>query len=244
MMFHLLRRVRATRRLAIRLWAAATVVAAAAPSFAGLTMSTSPDANTWVGTPVLQTMSDPTAATVEATLASNGAVSHSFNPATSFQLDTFTIRAAGAPTTGLLYLYPNPVGGGPADGFINNGFSVSLLNGGAGLPFTFNGTPSRTLLNFDLTGADQITLSAGTKYSIDLVGQSGGSMFWMRGAEVYGGGNIYVANPVGANPGERFNVAGGTRDGALALYAVPEPTSLVLFGLSLIGLAASRRRGC
>ena len=224
--------------------ATAIVMTATAQSFAGLTISTDPDAATWVGTPVLSTMVNPQSATVEATLSATGAVSHSFNPATSFQLDKFAIRAAGAPTTGLLYLYANPVGGGPADGFINNGFSTSLLNGGAGLPFTFNGTATRTLLNFDLTGADQVTLSAGTKYAIDLVGQTGGSMFWMRGGEVYGGGNIYAVNPVGANPGERFNVAGGTRDGALALYAVPEPATFVLFGLALVGLVASRRRGC
>lgn len=92
--------------------AAAIVMSATTQSFAGLTISTDPDAATWIGTPALSTMVNPQSATVGATLSATSAVSHSFNPATSFQLDKFTIRAAGAPhdrTARRIYCTPSNV---------------------------------------------------------------------------------------------------------------------------------------
>jgi hypothetical protein len=126
------------------------------------------------------------------------------------------IRAAGAPTTGELYLFQEPVGGTEADGFVNVGFSTSLLNGGSALPFSFSGTGTRTLLEFDLLGANEITLEAGVTYALDLRNTGAGTMYWTRDANPYSGGNIYAQNP--APDGQRFDVAGGRRDGALAVY--------------------------
>jgi hypothetical protein len=158
----------------------------------------------------------------EGTTSCVGAAAHTFVPNSSFKLDKFTIRLAGGPTTGAIYLFPEPVGGTNADGYVNVGFSTSLLNGGAGLPFTFNGTATRTLMEFDLTGSDEITLSAGTKYAIDIrnIGypSSVQSMYWMRGGtNLYTPGNIYATGS-GTQPSERYDVGPDRRDGALAIY--------------------------
>jgi hypothetical protein len=223
------------------------MAAGANPSIAGLVNTQEPDATAWPGTPAHTTtlaLNLQTDFNTEVTASVGGAVTQTFVPTTTFQLDKFMIRAAGAPTTGELYLYPEPVGGTESDGFVNVGFSTSLLNGGAALPYTFFGTATRTFLVFDLTGSDEIFLSAGTKYAIDLRPTGGGSMYWMRDVNPYLAGNIYARNP--APDGQRFDVAGGRRDGALALYAVPEPAFMSLIGLGLIAFVtiAKRRRGC
>jgi hypothetical protein len=215
----------------------------AAISHAALTVNQLADAPAWPGTPIHSTTGNLDLMTdfnveveippleCEGTGGCNGAAAHTFVATSSFQLDKFTIRLAGAPTTGEIYLYPEPVGGTDADGFVNVSFSTSLLNGGAGLPFTFNGTATRSLMEFDLTGADEIFLSAGTKYAIDIrhtgFPSSVGSMYWMRAGNAahlndYLPGNIY-ATTSGTQPGERYDVGGGRRDGTLALYAAPPP---------------------
>jgi hypothetical protein len=147
-----------------------------------------------------------------------GAATQTFTPTTTFKLDKLMIRAAGAPTTGELYLYQNVNGGTEADGFVNVSQADATLL--AALPFTFFGTENRTLLEFDMLGNNEITLQAGVEYAIDLRNTGTGTMYWMRGENPYSGGNIYVQNP--AVDSQRFDVAGdGRKDGALALYAVP-----------------------
>jgi hypothetical protein len=190
-----------------------------------LIVSNTPDGTAWPGNPVHKTtgsMNLQTDWNTEVTLDPGGAATHTFTPDTTFKLDKFMIRAAGAPTTGELYLYQDPVGGTEADGFVNVEFGNSLLTA---LPFTFSGTTGtdRTLLEFDLLGSSEITLQAGIQYAIDLRNTGTGSMFWMRDENSYSGGNIYALNPA---PGtERFDVVGGSerRDGALALYAAGTP---------------------
>src|SRR5262249_7360725 len=85
------------------------------------------------------------------TLAPGGAVTQTFTPDTTFKLDKFMIRAAGDTTSGDLYIYqvPSGQGGGENDGFVNVAYSLSLLNSGLGLPFTFTGTGG-SLVEFDL----------------------------------------------------------------------------------------------
>jgi hypothetical protein len=215
--------------------AAGSVLAFSAHGFAGLTVNHLDDAAAWPGTPTISTTGTHNLQTdfntevtmpvleCEGTGGCNGAATHTFVAETDFQLDKFIIRLAGGATTGEIFLYPEPVGGTEADGFINVSFSTSLLNGGAGLPFEFFGTPTRTLLELDLTGDDEIFLSAGTKYALDI--QNTGypdvfeSMYWMRGdTNEYAGGNIYETTS-GTQPGERYDVAGGgRRDAALAVY--------------------------
>jgi hypothetical protein len=71
-------------------------------------------------------------------------------------------------------------------------------------------------------------------------------MFWMRAGVApylngYLPGNIYARNP--APDGQRFDVsAAGRRDGTLALYAVPEPTAMLITAIGVLGLVLSTRR--
>jgi hypothetical protein len=193
----------------------------------GMTVSNQADGAAWPGTPVHTTTGAANLQTdfnSEVTLNAaqpqlpypGGAATHTFTPDTTFKLDKFMIRAAGAPTTGELYLYQNPNGGSESDGYVNVSQSTATLL--AALPFTFSGTETRTLLEFDLLGSNEVTLQAGVEYAIDLRNTGTGEMYWMRGENPYSGGNIYV---IGADTGtERFDVAGdGRRDAALALYA-------------------------
>ncbi len=193
----------------------------------GMTVSNQSDAAAWPGTPVhtttaalnLQTDFNETV-TLNAAQPDfsfpGGAATQTFTPTTTFKLDKFMIRAAGAPTTGELYLYQNVNGGTEADGFVNVSQSDATLL--AALPYSFSGTADRTFLEFDLLGNNEITLEAGVEYAIDLRNTGVGEMYWMRGGNPYTGGNIYVQTVDTGT--ERFDVAGdGRHDGALALYA-------------------------
>src|SRR5690349_24399372 len=94
---------------------------------AGLTVNQLADAPAWPGSPIISTTGGGNLQTdynVEVTLlptecanttACPGAATHTFVPTTSFQLDKFSIRLAGAPTTGEIFLYPEPVGGADTD---------------------------------------------------------------------------------------------------------------------------------
>ncbi|HVT29374.1 MAG TPA: hypothetical protein VHE81_15265, partial [Lacipirellulaceae bacterium] len=193
----------------------------------GMAVTSRPDSSAWPGTPVhtttgtanLQTDFNTEVALNAAQPAfmfPGGAATQTFTPDTTFKLDKFMIRVAGAPTTGEMYLYQNVNGGSEADGFVNVSQSDATLL--AAMPFTFDGTADRSLLEFDLLGNNEITLQAGVEYAIDLRNTGTGTMYWMRGENPYSGGNIYnIDIDTGT---ERHDVAGdGRRDGALALYA-------------------------
>lgn len=240
-------------RSCLRAALAICLIGFVSPVFAGLTISQFDDAPAWPGTPTLSTTGNLNLQTdfnVEVTIrpqncestaaTCNGAAVHTFVPDTTFQLDRFMIRLAGAPASGELYIYPEPVGGTDADGFTDVSFSTSLINGGAGMPFSFAGNPSRRLVEFNLTGPDEIFLTAGTKYAIDIRNVSAGTtacdgsspcMYWLRAGNAahlndYLPGSIYATNN-NTNPGQRFDVGGGRRDGTLALYA-PGPPGLIV----------------
>jgi hypothetical protein len=198
---------------------------ATAPPTGGLTVTSRPDAATWPGAPVHTTTGASNLTTDWNTAVSmdpGRGATQTFTPDTTFKLDKFMIRAAGGNTTGELYIYQEPQAGTETDGYVDVGSGTSLLTA---IPFTFNGTTGtdRTLLEFDLTGTNEITLQAGVKYAIDLRNTGSNSMFWMRtDSSPYLGGNIYAQND-STGPTQRFALADSPRDGSLALYVAGVP---------------------
>jgi hypothetical protein len=233
-----------------RVGAAVFAAALSAQGFAGVITSAQADGDgsapdAFPGTPILVTTTEPDVNSTTSNGGGNGVALTFTTGAVGFTLDQFSIVAAGG-AGGNVNIYRVPQvdaeggnqGGKETDGYVNITLSTPLLGGGAGLPFTFNGTPNETLLTFDLTGADEITLQPNSVYAIDFTNT--GNFFVRRGGAFYtGGGNIYS----GAGT-DRFDVAGGRRDAPLALYAaapIPEPSSLALLGLGAAALVRRRR---
>jgi hypothetical protein len=225
---------------------------------AGVIVTTYNDQPTWNGTPTIQTTSTPQATmTVNQQLAPGNSITQTFRTgASGFKLDYFDIYSGGkGGGTARLNIYPDPVGGENADGFVNTSFSTDLLNGGAGIEFTFNGSSGLQYIRMDLTGADEITLDPNQQYAVEfdvLTGQ----FSWQRSAANPGylDGNIYAGatelnfngTPPANNRGQRNQVGGNPdRDGGLALFAataIPEGTTLMLIGVGLLTTAITGRR--
>jgi hypothetical protein len=228
----------------------------AAAAHAGVNVSTYADQATWSEIPILQTTATPQA-TMTVNQQENAGTSYVQTIRTGvegFRLDMIDIYSGGkAGGTVRLNIYPDPVGGEDSDGFVNTSFSTDLLNGGAGLEFTVNGSGGLQYLRLDLTGADEITLAPNQQYAIELDILSG-QFSWQRSAAgTYPDGNIYRGGtessfngtPPANNRGLRTQV-GGTpqRDGGLALYAIPEPGTMMLAAVAMMALSAvARRRG-
>jgi hypothetical protein len=204
--------------------------ASAASVQAGLTVTSLGNLGGWVGDPALATTLDPYANNLVSNGGGTTAVALTIRTTTAFTLDKLAILAAGGPTTGRFNIYPMPVGGTETDGFVNLGFSTSLIGGGAGLPFNFNGHPNETVLEFDLTGADQITLDPNTLYAFDFkpddfdanTTADTWNFFVRRGLQFFPGvGNIYAldASTEPGISGSRFDVGPARRDAPLALFA-------------------------
>jgi hypothetical protein len=227
---------------------------AAMAAQAGIEYSTLPDAAAWPDVPTLTTTLTPQATMTvnQQTGAGNSQTQTITTGPDAIRLGHLDIYSGGkGGGTARLNIYPEFIAGGTnTDGFVNTSFSSDLLGGGAGLTFAFNGSPGAQYIRLDLTGADQIVLAPNSQYAIEIDVLTG-QWSWLRSAAAgYAGGNIYQAatenafngTPPANNRGQRNQVGGSPdRDGGLALYGIPEPTSMVLFSISLMGIGLVRR---
>jgi O-glycosyl hydrolase len=200
-----------------------------AHAFAGVTVTQNvgPGATNWPATPIVSTLSNPSA---------QATVGESFGGGSNSYGQTFTIPTGSDRRLESIYLY---VGGGTgasssATLTVNlynlggraapnpNAYNPSsdLFNGGAGLAITY--TPQANgLLRLDFTGNDRVTLRAGRMYALQISGIAGTTpMNWLRStSDTYSGGAAYR---------DRAWINGNNaRDFALAVYGsvTQEPPS-------------------
>jgi Dockerin type I domain/PEP-CTERM motif len=126
-----------------------------------------------------------------------------------------------------------------------SGPAVDLLGGGSGVNVVLNAQP-QAFLEFNFTGSDQVTLTAGVHYAFEMSSgdyalsaanvtvnpmfinrESGGIPYYS--GNPYSGGDGYMATQTQNNDltATRGNYAGADRDLFMAFYAAPTPTILV-----------------
>jgi O-glycosyl hydrolase len=210
----------------LRLILLTTVVSilAGTRAFAGVTVTQNvgPGATSWPATPIISTVSNPSAqATVGESFAGGGG-------STSYG-QTFTIPLGNDYKLQTIYLYVGGGTGTTATATITlnlyylggrlapnpNSYSpgTDLFGSGSGLPITYT-TQANGLLRLDFTESDQVVLRAGRMYAFGISGASGTSPInWLRSiSDTYAGGAAY-RNRAWIN-------GNSARDFALAVYGV------------------------
>ncbi len=150
--------------------------------------------------------------------------------------------------------FPNGNNATSGDKFYFAG-SEMLGTSSTGLFFNFPGFTGQKVMTFNLsngpTSNDQVTLTAGTTYALEMWVPTAESniFFWGRaGAAPFDTGGQMMGTTDASdfthsrNSLAALSLAGGPRTGGLALYAAtPEPGSLAVIGAAAWILAACRR---
>ncbi len=200
----------------------------------------SPGATSWPGSPIISSVANPASDTVPEGfngVGGNTNLSETFTiTTTNIVLQTIDIYVSGlgqgtGPGTNVtLNLYdlgsqtapdPSPY---TADIVGNN-----LFGSGAGLSITYSSQPDG-VLEFDFTGADQVTLQAGHMYAFELTGVINTQPIdWYRGvSDTYSGGAAYR--------NQSWINGNSARDFSLAIYATN--TSMTVSNPPLSGVSA------
>ena len=116
---------------------------------------------------------------------------------------------------------------------------TNLLTGNA----TFTTTVAVTIgqnkvITLDFTGADELTLTAGQAYAIEVVRTSEAGSFALLGRSA-GAGNVYTEGASFVN--RNLVYTGGAKDLALGVHLVPEPATMALLASGGV-LALIRRK--
>jgi len=199
-----------------------------------VTQGTGPGATSWPGTPLIATVSNPSAqSTIPESYsgASTTSYTQTFTVPTgsNFTLQSIGLYAGGGSGTApsrQVSIHLFDLGGRvpPAPNSYTPG--TDLLGGGTGLPITYV-TQANGLLRLDFTGTDQVLLLAGRTYAFELRAPGGTTPInWLR--------TVTDSYPGGAAYRNRSWINGSSaRDFGLAVYAavntdpVPPSRSIV-----------------
>ena len=211
---------------------------AAQSCFAGVVVvqNVSPGATTWPGSPTISTFANPSSATTAESFNGGGGntnLSQTFTVSSDITLAAISIyvgngggsgTSTSAPVT--LNLYDLGIQASDPSPYTASIVGGNLFGAGAGLSISYVTQPNG-VLEFDLTGSDQVSLQASHKYAFELEGVSGTTpLYWQRAtSNPYSGGAAYR--------NQSLIISGGsTRDFALAIYTnvppPPPPTSFVV----------------
>src|SRR5215813_1152572 len=142
-----------------------------------VTQNVGPGATSWPDTPIISTVSNPSAqATVGENFTGGGATSYgqtfSIPQGANYKLQTIYLYLGnGTGTTGAVTLTLNLYYLGARLAPNPNSYSpgADLFGSGAGLPITYSPQPNG-LIRLDFTGSDQIVLRAGRMYAFGISG--------------------------------------------------------------------------
>lgn len=187
-------------RFKFNIVSALAIIVAASAAFAGVTVTQNlgPGATSWPGTPLIQTVSNPSSQLIVGERfggASNLSETFTVPGPSNYSLQTIYLYAgggAGTSSTATVTLNLYDLGGRTAPNPSSYSPGVNLLGNGNGLSITYT-TQANGLLRLDFDGSDQAMLVAGHMYAFELAGINGTNPIdWLRTiSDTYSGGAAY-----------------------------------------------------